>query len=154
MNFRHSCAGALFVISLTCTLGVSAQQARWAAENDATARYMIDMERQWAESNCTPNKTTDFIAEDFQGTAPDGRRYPKADAISTPAQRDRECALDHARVRYFGNDLAMVYGSEHATKIEKNGAERKRCLVWTDTWLKRSGKWQIIAAQDTDVPCK
>ena len=36
---------------------------------------------------------------------------------------------------------------------DSNGKETKRCLIWTDTWLKRAGKWQIMAAQDTTVPC-
>jgi hypothetical protein len=37
---------------------------------------------------------------------------------------------------------------------DKEGKETKRCLIWTDTWLKRAGKWQIVAAQDTTIPCK
>jgi len=28
------------------------------------------------------------------------------------------------------------------------------CLTWTDTWLKRDGKWQIIGVQDAQFPCK
>lgn len=27
-------------------------------------------------------------------------------------------------------------------------------LAWTDTWLKRKGKWQIVAAQDNVVACQ
>jgi hypothetical protein len=30
----------------------------------------------------------------------------------------------------------------------------KVCQVWTDTWMKRDGKWQIVAAQDNRVDCK
>ena len=36
---------------------------------------------------------------------------------------------------------------------DDNGKEAKRCLIWTDTWLKRAGKWQIVTAQDTLIPC-
>jgi hypothetical protein len=46
-----------------------------------------------------------------------------------------------------------IYGSERAVHIEKD-KKITRCLVWTDTWLKRAGKWEIVAAQDTAVPCK
>jgi hypothetical protein len=35
----------------------------------------------------------------------------------------------------------------------KYGKEFKRCLVWTDTWLRREGKWQIITAMDVRVEC-
>jgi len=27
-------------------------------------------------------------------------------------------------------------------------------LVWTDTWICRSGKWQIVSAEDDVVPTK
>ena len=50
--------------------------------------------------------------------------------------------------------MAVVYGSEYALLVGKDGTESKRCLVWTDTWIKRNSKWEIIAAQDTAVACK
>lgn len=132
-----------------------AQQSRWASENDATAKYMIEMERKWAESGCTLQSVAEFIADDFQATAPSGERYGKKEAIQNDVTRkERECRLDDARVRFFGDSVALVYGSERALRKLENGPEKMRCLVWTDTWLKRSGKWQIVAAQDTDVPCK
>jgi hypothetical protein len=62
--------------------------------------------------------------------------------------------LIDAKVRFFGDNLAMVYGSESAVRKAKDGAEKLRCLIWTDTWLKRDGKWQIIAAQDMPFDCK
>jgi TonB family protein len=132
-----------------------AQQGRWASENDATAKHMIEMERKWAESACTLQSVAEFIADDFQGTAPSGKRYDKKAAIQNDvARKERECRLDDAKVRFFGDSVALVYGSERATRKPENGPEKMRCLVWTDTWLKRRGKWQIVAAQDTDVPCK
>ena len=95
------------------------------------------------------------IADDFQGTAPSGKRFGKAEAIATDATAlDHGCQLDDAKVRYFGDNLAMVYGSERSMRKAEDGKENMRCLIWTDTWLKRNGKWQIIAAQDTAVPCK
>ena len=48
----------------------------------------------------------------------------------------------------------MVYGSETATQKDKGGKPVAHCLTWTDTWLKRDGKWQIIGVQDAQFPCK
>jgi len=59
-----------------------------------------------------------------------------------------------AKVRFFGSNLAMVYGSETATRNNKVGKPEPRCLTWTDTWLKRRGNWQVIAAQDAYFSCK
>jgi hypothetical protein len=131
------------------------QQSHWADDNDPTAKYMIEMERQWAEAGCSGKSVGQFLAEDFQGTAPDGSRYDKKKALENDgALHEHECRLDEAKVRFFGDQLALIYGSERALRKPPNGPEAMRCLVWTDTWLKRDGKWQIVAAQDTAVPCK
>jgi hypothetical protein len=49
--------------------------------------------------------------------------------------------------------VAVAYGNESSIRKGKDGKEFLRCLVWTDTWLKRDGKWQIITAQDVVVEC-
>jgi hypothetical protein len=57
-------------------------------------------------------------------------------------------------VRFFGDSLALVYGSEHYVGKDKSQPNAKVFQVWTDTWLKRGGTWQIIASQDNRVECK
>jgi uncharacterized protein DUF4440 len=143
------------VLAATTFAGHS-QQGRWASESDPTAKYMIQMEKEWAEAGCTQQPVgKKFIADDFQGTAPDGRRYDKAEALQNDASlKERDCRLDEAKVRFFGENVALVYGSERAMRKDKDGKENLRCLVWTDTWLKRNDKWEIVAAQDTAVACK
>jgi hypothetical protein len=44
--------------------------------------------------------------------------------------------------------MAILYGSESAIHIEADGRRHKVKLTWTDTWLKRGGTWQVVAAQD------
>ena len=133
-----------------------AEQGRWATPDDATAQTLIALERQWAEQECTHKIIVDtLLADDFQGTSPAGARYNKAEAIkqaetSTTAARD--CHLDEVSFQYFGDSMAVAYGSERFTTME-DGSEQTRCLVWTDTWLKRNGNWQIIAAQDMWAAC-
>lgn len=130
------------------------QQSKWAAANDPAAKYIIDRERQWAESGCTQQLAADTFADDFEGTAPDGSRYDKAEALKPEVGvSETACRLDDAKVRLFGDVLAMAYGNERSTRKRQGQPEALRCLVWTDTWLKRNGKWEIIAAQDTAVPC-
>jgi hypothetical protein len=146
----------LSVLSLFVALSQN-QEGRWAEKDDADARYMLDAERQWAETACSHNGiVTRILAEDFRGTAPDGKRYTKADAIRDDAidKNRRDCRLDDAKVRLFGNNVAVVYGSERVVQKVKDGPQETRCLTWTDTWLKRNGAWQIVAAQDTRVECK
>jgi hypothetical protein len=146
---------AFAIITVVAAYG---QQGRWAAPDDATAKFMVDSERQWAETARNHNKIEEkILADDFQGTSPNGERCTKSEAIGDTADlskmaRDRR--LIDAKVRFFGEDLAMVYGSESSTRKAEDGTEKSRCLIWTDTWLKRNGRWQIIAAQDTQFDCK
>jgi hypothetical protein len=65
----------------------------------------------------------------------------------------RDCQLGEVKVRFFGDSIAIAYGAENRVAKDKDGKEPKICQVWTDTWLKRGEKWQIVAAQDTVIPC-
>jgi hypothetical protein len=139
------------------TTAANAQPSHWATADDKTAKFMIDLERKWAEGVCVNNGVvSELLADDFQGTNTHGGRFNKEDEL-----RDEKgprsaygCGLDDAKVRFFGDDVAIIYGSEHAIGKDKTHPDAKQCQVWTDTWLKRNGKWQIAASQDNKVDCK
>jgi hypothetical protein len=129
-----------------------AQESHWAAATDATAKSLINWERLWAESGCTHNGIAKTIlAEDFQGTWTDGSLYPKQEAVAPkPAEKTSEesCTIYDVKVHFFGDAIAVLYGSESAIHVEADGRKHRVKLTWTDTWLKRHGQWQIVAAQD------
>jgi len=134
-----------------------AQQSHWVSADDKTAKYIIDMERKWAEGVCADNGVVaKLLADDFQGTSTDGARFTKADELKDEkSQRTaHDCGLDEAKVHFFGDSLAIVYGREHAVGKDKSQPSAKVCQVWTDTWLKRADTWQIIASQDNRVKCQ
>lgn len=133
-----------------------AQQSRWGSADDPTVRYIVASEAKWASAACSPQSDLgSFVADDYQGTSTTGRRYPKADAIADePNRQSRDCRLGDVKVRFFGESVAVAYGAESRIQKVADGSEAKRCQVWTDTWLKRNGKWQIVAAQDTVIPCE
>ena len=124
---------------------------------DTTAQWMIEQEKAWAEQSCgQPWVLSNLLAPDFRGTSPKGTRYDKP--AETPEYDPAtlwhtDCRLLEADVRFFGSSVAVVYGSESSIAPLPDSKHERRCLVWTDTWLKRDGKWQIIAAQDTRVEC-
>jgi hypothetical protein len=64
-----------------------------------------------------------------------------------------DCSLDEADVRFCGSDVAVMYGAESKTVALSDGKQERRCLLWTDTWLRRTGKWQIVAVQDNKIDC-
>ena len=134
-----------------------AQQSHWASADDTTAKYIIDMERKWAEGVCVDNGViARLVADDFQGTSPKGARFTKADELKDEkgARTAHDCGLDEAKVHFFGDSVAVVYGREHAVGKDNSQPSAKVCQIWTDTWLKRGDMWQIIASQDNRVECK
>jgi hypothetical protein len=150
---------ALKVLAVATILlaAAHAQQSHWAAADDKTALSMIAMERKWAEGVCADNGVVaDLLAEDFQGTSTKGERFNKADELKDEksTRTAHDCALDTAKVRFFGDNMAIIYGAGHSIGKDKTHPDAKVCQVWTDTWLKRNGKWQIVASQDNRVECK
>ncbi len=137
-------------IALAC-LGV-AQAADTYSRSEAE-RYITDAEGAWAESVATNDASVlqRIMAEDCVWVL-DGEVWNKARAVSDAKKGPGDFLSDHldyAHVRFFG-DTAVVQGSE--TWIRKGG--HKGRFVWTDTWIRRNGQWQIVQAQDITVAIK
>jgi hypothetical protein len=65
----------LVIFAIVVVVAARGQQGQWAAADNATAKFMVDAERQWAEASCNHNRIAEkILAEDFQGTSPEGRR--------------------------------------------------------------------------------
>jgi ketosteroid isomerase-like protein len=115
-------------------------------------RYITESERQWAESVATGDTTTTerILADDFVGVDPKGKFYKKAEMIADTREAPKHFVSNHlneVKVRFYGN-TAVAQGHE---SWERRGGERGR-FVWTDTWVRRNGKWQIVAAEDLIAP--
>ncbi len=113
-------------------------------------QYILDGSRQWAES-VSSGDTTDLeriIADDFVGVDPHGNFYDKAMMLSITRGGPQYFASNQigtVQVRFFG-ETAIAQGEE--TWVTHRGDARTGRFVWTDTWVRRDGKWQIVAAQD------
>ena len=149
----------LFAVSVFggATTPASAQESRWGSPDEDAVKFIIAVAAMWSSSNCSPQPgLKDVIADDFQGTFTNGRRFGKDEAIAAdPAlmKLSSDCQLGEIKVRFFGDSVAIAYGAENRIRRDSDGREAKRCQVWTDTWIKRNGRWQIVASQDTVVPC-
>jgi ketosteroid isomerase-like protein len=114
--------------------------------------YITDSERQWAESVANGDKTVveRILADDFIGVDPKGQLYDKAKMVSETADGPKYFASNHlndVKVRFYG-DTAIAQGNE---SWERRNGVRGR-FVWTDTWVRRDGQWQIVAAEDLTAP--
>jgi hypothetical protein len=147
---------SLAVVSLS-VCACSTFSADLTVKRRATSEWMVEQEKAWAEMACGGKwVANELFADDFQGTSPNGGRYGRPTGQPTYDQNTKwstDCRLDEADVRYFGAGAAVVYGKESKTVPLAGGKQERRCLVWTDTWLQRKGKWQIIAVQDSRIDC-
>ena len=114
----------------------------------ADRAYIEKAESDWAETVATHDCSVleRILADDFIGVDVDGSTYAKAANVKeckTQPSKFISNHLDDVKIRFYG-DTAIAQGSE-SWKL-KNGKSGK--FVWTDTWLKRNGKWQIVAAED------
>jgi hypothetical protein len=148
------------VVSLAMCVAVPtyAQVAREGTRDDSVAALLMELERQWAETPSSQKIPVleRIFADDFLGTDPAGRRYTKAQRIEHLREHTVDGPpnhLDEVRVRFFGENMAVLYGTESSTRRTSDGRDERRVLVWTDTWLRRNGRWQIVAAHDL-VPAK
>jgi len=53
------------------------------------------------------------------------------------------------KVHFFG-DTAVAQGNE--SWVRRTGTPLLGRFVWTDTWILRNGKWQIVASEDLITP--
>lgn len=153
MKIRRRCdrtlrrAFAMFGTLCLCNCSMQKDQKE-------TERYILESERQWAESVVTGDTLAiqRILADDLIGVDPKGGLYNKQQMIADTRNAPKYFVsnrLNDVKVRFYGN-TAIAQGSE---TWEKRSGERGR-FVWTDTWLRRDGRWQIVAAEDLIAPEK
>ena len=137
------------IVAVFCLCHCSVQK-----DHKETERYILDSERQCAESVATGDTSAieRILSDGFIGVDPKGRLYIKQQMIDETRNAPKYFVsnrLNDVKVRFYGN-TALAQGSE---TWEKRSGERGR-FVWTDTWLQRNGRWQIVAAEDLIAPEK
>ena len=137
----------LAVLLWTLVVVVRGQQSTQDAEN-----YIKLGEQQWAEASMKRDTATveRILADDFVGLDPLGSFFRKPEGLASVSKNVGDYVSakgNNVDVRIYG-DAAVARGSE---TWEKRNGERGR-YVWTDTWILRNRKWQIVAAVDVKVP--
>lgn len=142
---------SLLCVALSCSLSLAQSANASQAESE---RYIVESEKQWAESvsNGDTKAIERILADDFQGVSPEGKLYDKQEMIADTKDAPKYFVsnhLDQVKVRFYG-DTAVAQGSE--SWEHRSGEPRYGRFVWTDTWIRRNGLWQIVAAEDLIVP--
>jgi len=145
-------ASRISVCPLFCVLCCVLCQCTQHYDQNEAERYIVESERQWAASVASGDTSTveRILADDFVGVDPKGGPYGKAKMIADKRDAPKyfvSNSLNKVKVRFYG-DTAIAQGDE---SWERHTGERGR-FVWTDTWIRRHGRWQIVAAEDLIAP--
>src|SRR5215510_6710155 len=132
------------------TIGLKADRA------NKEAQELLKLEREWAEAFKNRDKAAleRILADDVIFTDEEGQVYSKAqyiEAVTQVIEVDSYVVDDHM-VRVYG-DTGIVSGC-WTGKMTIDGKDASGAFRYTDTFVKRQGRWQITASQDTRIPKK
>jgi hypothetical protein len=139
---RTALAGLLLSLVMPSPAGASMSYDRAQAE-----RYIAGSEREWSSTNPHELAVVKRIIADGFVWLLDGKVLGKSDAIADAKRSKRTTTqrFDYVHIRFFGN-IAIAQGQ--STVTAQNGAKIRNLFM--DTWVLRSGQWQIVAATDVD----
>ena len=136
----------------TSSATTAATAAASPAEN--VEQVLIKLEREWAEALVKADGAAlDRIqADDWVMTSWDGQTQTKAQSIEEIKSGVYQAAsvnLDNLKVRTFGDVAVVTLGQTEKSKYK--GKESSGRYLYTDVWVKRNGKWQVVATHGTKV---
>lgn len=120
--------------------------------NAADIQAVTSLERQWEAALLNKDQAAidKIVASDcvFVGSNGELMTKAQADEENRITSLSKSTIIDIA-VRVFG-DVAVVVGSNM-----ENSVNRQRVTTgwyrWTDVWVRRDGRWQVVSAQSTKV---
>ena len=133
----------------------TAAAAQRPSDADSEA-YMRKAEVDWAEVAVRPmpGLMERILADDYVGVNSDNVVRDKAKEVALAAEPHSgkyvSSKLEYVNYRHFG-DTVLAQGQE---SVHRNDGKPDLRLIWTDVWMWRDGKWQIVASQDNVLPEK
>ena len=151
-------AGALALAGCSAQSPTNNQPAAAAqrpsdAESEATMRKA---EADWADLAVknNPGLTERILADDYVGVNSDTVVRDKTKmaelANAKPSGKFVSSKLDYVHYRHFG-DTVIAQGQE---SLQGKDGGPGYSLIWTDVWMWRDGKWQVVASRDSVLPAK
>ncbi len=118
--------------------------------NSKTEDEIMKLEDQWVQSRATkdPTSTKSLLADDFLGSNPNGEPQTKQQFIDTVVAGNfagGHPEYSERKLRVYG-DSAVSTGL--VTGAGPNGTDKIRYIR---VFVKRNGKWQVVATQATRV---
>ena len=111
---------------------------------------LIELQQILAEAWLAGDRATveGIIAPEWTSTGPDGQTTDRptvlAQVFETGVHKIRDLKIDDVKARVFG-DAAVVTGRTHGVG-EFEGSGYDVVIRFTDTFVRREGRWQAVAS--------
>ncbi len=142
------------LLIVTESLAVGQTENRSVAQNSNVEQEIIRLERERLEAYARAAREAfdRIVADDFTMTHSDGSIFDKAQERgvlrpSTAARPLPTLTTEDIRVRVYG-DAAVITGR----LVEQGERVGRVSLRFTNTYIRRQGRWQIVAGQLTRLP--
>lgn len=116
------------------------------------------LERAWLDAyEQHDTKAMDaIVADDFTITFPDGSMQTKPQildsikAARTPSSPALKFYTEDVQARVYGDTVVILIGRV-VTEYQRDGKTAKEQNRYTDTYIKRGGRWQVVASHLSNV---
>jgi ketosteroid isomerase-like protein len=147
---------AVCVVLLVFAVAIIAQTPA-KPKSGSVEQELIKLENEWGDA--VLKKDIAFLeriyAEGFIFTDEDGVVWTGAQDIANLKSGDyvyTSFVSDNMKVHVYG-DTAIVFG-RNTIKGQYKGKDISGQSQWTDTWIKRSGRWQCVATHSSRIAQK
>jgi ketosteroid isomerase-like protein len=127
----------------------------WAQESSEAELNRLEDLRYEAMQNVDAKVLDEVFGDEFVYQTLQGVTHSKASYIGVITSGDvkiNSFKRENSRVRFYG-DTATVMATTHLDVAFK-GEPRKVSLFYLNVWVKRDGRWQLVARQSTALPNK
>jgi ketosteroid isomerase-like protein len=123
------------------------------AQQNATEQQLIQIERDWCNAGLKKDAAAlgRILADDVTSISTRGVLQTKSEILADlkdKASTLTACVDTNMKVRVYG-ETAVVTGMGSRSGTYKGVAFKDRQSLWTDTFVRRDGRWQCVATQGT-----
>ncbi len=142
------------VVGLVFGMAILAQ-----TQTESVEQELIKLENEWMEAGfkhdiASIEKLGRMMADEFIMTF-DGSIFTKTQIIEFVKSREEELlsfVMDEWKVRVYGDVAVVMCRNTYKTRLA--GKETTSQSRFTDTWVKRDGRWQCVAGHNSTIAQK
>jgi ketosteroid isomerase-like protein len=150
--------GIFILVTLALPFSVLPMSESQAGQVNEAEQDVRKLERAWLDAyeQHDARAMNTIVADDFVITFPDGSMQTKSQVVDSikappnPANPSPKFYTEDVRARVYGDTVILT--GRVVTEYLRNGKTVKEQYRYTDTYIKRQGRWQVVASHLSSAP--